>query len=192
VQIPSHQTLYGDVLQEKLHQPPPAGWSDSLAKSLCTVLQIPFPDRNRAAAAGGAVVPGPDSWKPPSPEENAAFLRGNLKQPGVVGTELGLQWKILKRGEGRSPTPDSTVRVHYTGRLINGSIFDTTRQADEPAEFRLDSVIPGWRRGLLSMREGGRRILYIPARLGYEDRPQGAIPPHSTLIFDVELLQVKE
>ena len=191
VGIPSHQSIYEDVLREKLDQPPPVGFPEQLARQLATNLQLPFPAAKRASASGGAVLPGAKSFAPPTEAENAAFLRNNLKQPGVEGTELGLQWKILQRGTGASPTLNSTVRVHYTGSLINGSIFDTTRQSGEPAEFRLSSVIPGWQQGLMAMKEGGRRLLYIPARLAYGDQQQGFIPPHSTLIFDVELLEVK-
>ncbi|MBL6763347.1 MAG: FKBP-type peptidyl-prolyl cis-trans isomerase [Verrucomicrobiae bacterium] len=190
VQIPSQKKLREEVLKEKLSNRPPLGFSDPMALRLCTILQIPFPASERASSTTPRLNPGTNSFAAPTREANEAFLKTNARQPDIEGTELGLQWKILKHGTGKLPRPDSIVRVHYTGRLINGSVFDTTRDSGKPAEFKLDSVVKGWREGLLQMREGGHRLLFIPARLAYGDQAHGAIPPHSTLIFDIELLEV--
>ncbi|WOE30799.1 MULTISPECIES: FKBP-type peptidyl-prolyl cis-trans isomerase [unclassified Acinetobacter] len=124
--------------------------------------------------------------------ENNSFLEKNKTQPGVKTTASGLQYKITKEGTGKSPTPTSMVKVHYTGKLVDGKVFDSSVSRGEPIDFPLNQVIPGWTEGLQLMKEGGKATFYIPANLAYG--PQGVpgtIPPNSTLIFDVELLQVK-
>ena len=123
---------------------------------------------------------------------NDSFLAENAKKPGVITTASGLQYKITKEGTGKQPTADSQVSVHYKGQLLDGKVFDSSYDRGQPVEFPLNQVIPGWTEGLQLIKEGGKATLYIPAKLAYgEQGVPGTIPPNSTLIFDVELLQVK-
>lgn len=121
-----------------------------------------------------------------------AFLTENKTKPGVQTTASGLQYKVTQEGIGKSPTATSVVKVHYTGKLVDGKVFDSSVERGEPIEFPLNQVIPGWTEGLQLMKEGGKATLYIPSHLGYgEQGASGMIPPNSTLIFDVELIEVK-
>ncbi len=124
-------------------------------------------------------------------EEGQAFLAANAERDGVQVTESGLQYRVIEEGEGTRPTASDRVTVHYSGRLINGVEFDSSRARGEPATFGLSQVIPGWTEGLQLMREGGRYEFFIPSDLAYgeQGRP-GPIGPNSTLIFDVELIEV--
>ena len=124
-------------------------------------------------------------------EEGEKFLAENGKKEGVHTTASGLQYVIEKEGEGKSPTAEDKVTVHYTGRLLNGKVFDSSVARGEPATFPLNRVIPGWTEGLQLMKEGGKFIFFIPSDLAYGAHGAGAdIPPHSTLIFEVELIKV--
>ncbi|WP_150912198.1 FKBP-type peptidyl-prolyl cis-trans isomerase [Marinobacter halotolerans] len=123
-------------------------------------------------------------------EAGQTFLAENAEREGVKTTESGLQYEILEEGEGESPTADDRVRVHYTGELISGEVFDSSRERGEPVTFGLNQVIPGWTEGLQLMKEGGRAKLYIPADLAYGPGGNQRIGPNETLIFDVELLDV--
>ena len=123
--------------------------------------------------------------------EGKAFLEENAKKEGVVTTKSGLQYEILTEGTGKQPKATDTVRCHYEGSLINGSIFDSSYKRGEPAEFGLSQVIPGWTEGVQLMKEGAKYRFYIPYLLGYGENGAGSsIPPYSTLIFDVELIKV--
>jgi FKBP-type peptidyl-prolyl cis-trans isomerase FklB len=123
--------------------------------------------------------------------EGEKFLEDNIKQEGVRQTESGLQFKVLQPGTGAIPTRQDRVRVHYTGRLLDGTVFDSSVQRDQPAEFPVNGVIPGWIEALLLMPVGSRWELYIPHNLAYGERGAGAsIPPFSALIFEVELLEI--
>lgn len=123
--------------------------------------------------------------------EGKAFLEENAKKEGVVTTKSGLQYEILTEGTGKQPKATDTVRCHYEGSLINGSVFDSSYKRGEPAEFGLNQVIPGWTEGVQLMKEGAKYRFYIPYLLGYGENGAGSsIPPYSTLIFDVELIKV--
>ena len=128
-------------------------------------------------------------------EENAkagkAFLQENAKKPGVKTTKSGLQYLVLKEGKGKSPSANSNVRVHYEGRLINGTVFDSSIARQQPVDFRTTQVITGWTEGLQLMKVGAKYRFFIPADLAYGQIGSGdIIEPNSTLIFDIELLEI--
>ena len=118
------------------------------------------------------------------------FLAANAKQEGVHVTASGLQYQIVKEGTGRKPGPNDVVTVHYTGRLIDGTVFDSSVERGEPATFAVGQVIPGWVEGLQLMSEGSAWRLFIPSELASGPHGTGPIQPNSTLIFDVQLLKV--
>ncbi|HAO14210.1 MAG TPA: peptidylprolyl isomerase [Tenacibaculum sp.] len=124
-------------------------------------------------------------------KENEAFLEKNKAKEGVVTTESGLQYVVLKEGKGESPKATSKVKVHYHGTLIDGTVFDSTVERKEPAEFLLNRVIKGWTEGIQLMKPGAKYKFFIPSDLGYgaTPRPGGKIKPFATLIFEVELLE---
>lgn len=123
--------------------------------------------------------------------ENEAFLEKNKTAAGVVTTASGLQYKVITSGKGKMPKATDNVTVHYTGTLIDGTVFDSSRERNEPATFNLNGIIEGWTEALQLMHEGDRWTLYLPSSIGYGDRGAGSqIPPYSTLIFDVELIKV--
>ncbi len=123
--------------------------------------------------------------------EGKVFLEGNAKREGVTQTKSGLQYEVLTEGTGRSPKATDTVRCHYEGRLLDGSVFDSSYQRGEPADFGLNQVIAGWTEGVQLMKEGAKYRFFIPYLLAYGERGAGSsIPPYSTLIFDVELIKV--
>lgn len=119
------------------------------------------------------------------------FLAQNAKNEGVIVTKSGLQYQVLSDGDGASPTASDTVRCHYEGRLIDGTVFDSSYQRGVPAEFPLNGVISGWTEGLQLMKEGAKYRFFIPYDLAYGSRGAGgSIPPYAALIFDVELIKV--
>lgn len=124
-------------------------------------------------------------------EAGEKYLAENAKKDGVVTLPSGLQYQVLKEGDGKKPSAKDTVRCHYEGFLIDGTVFDSSVQRGEPAEFGLQQVIAGWTEGLQLMQEGAKYRFFIPYRLGYgESGAAGTIPPFATLIFDVELIKV--
>ena len=123
--------------------------------------------------------------------EGEAFLAENKKRTGVVTTPSGLQYEIVKEGTGRQPKASDTVRCHYEGTLIDGTVFDSSYRRGMPAEFGLRQVIAGWTEGVQLMKEGSIFKFYIPYNLAYGERGAGAdIPPYAALIFKVELINV--
>lgn len=124
-------------------------------------------------------------------DEGEKYLAENAKKEGIVTLASGLQYQILKEGNGKMPKATDQVKCHYEGMLINGKLFDSSIQRGEPATFPLNQVIAGWTEGLQLMKEGSKFRFFIPYTLGYGERGAGQdIPPFSTLIFDVELIEV--
>ena len=124
-------------------------------------------------------------------EAGEKYLAENSKKDGVVTLASGLQYQVLKEGNGKKPSAKDTVKCHYEGTLIDGTVFDSSYQRGEPATFPLQQVIAGWTEGLQLMQEGAKYRFFIPYRLAYGEGGAGAsIPPFAALIFDVELIQV--
>ena len=123
-----------------------------------------------------------------------AYLLFNARKPDVTVTPSGLQFEVLKSGEGQSPGPTSLVVTHYEGSFIDGRVFDSSLKRGQPAEFPVNGVIPGWTEALQMMQEGDKWRLVIPSELAYGKRGAGGgrIPPDSVLVFEVELIEVKE
>ena len=122
--------------------------------------------------------------------EAKAFFAGLKDNKNVVELPSGLRYEIVQPGQGAVPKATDAVKVHYTGKLLNGTVFDSSVQRGEPVDVQLDKVIPGWTEGLQKISKGGKIRLYIPPHLAYGDSGQGAIPPGAALIFDIELLDV--
>ena len=124
-------------------------------------------------------------------EEGARFLAENAKKEGVVTLPSGLQYQVLREGNGKKPKATDQVRCHYEGTLINGTVFDSSYKRGEPAVFGLNQVIKGWTEGVQLMQEGAKYRFFIPYNLAYGERGAGQqIPPFAALIFDVELIEV--
>ena len=120
-----------------------------------------------------------------------AFLDGNAKKTDIKTTRSGLQYQVIQSGEGKKPSVKSKVLLNYEGRLLDGTVFDSSIARDQPVEFQVNQVIPGWTEGLQLMPEGSKYRLYIPSKLAYGEMGSGdAIGPNSTLIFDIELLNI--
>lgn len=122
--------------------------------------------------------------------EGKAFLAENAKREGVTTLASGLQYEVLTAGEGVKPTAEDQVRTHYHGTLIDGAVFDSSYQRGQPAEFPVGGVIAGWTEALQLMGVGSKWRLYVPSELAYGAQGVGSIPPHSVLVFDIELLAV--
>jgi len=126
-------------------------------------------------------------------EAGEKFLAENAKKPGVKTTASGLQYKVIKAGSGAQPALEDNVTVHYTGRLIDGTVFDSSRERGNPATFPVRGVIGGWIEALQLMKAGDHWEIYVPSNLAYGPRGAGTtIGPNSTLVFDIELLEVKK
>ena len=124
-------------------------------------------------------------------EQGEKYLAENGKKDGVVTLPSGLQYQVLREGNGRKPKATDQVKCHYEGMLVDGTMFDSSIQRGEPATFPLNGVIAGWTEGLQLMQEGAKYRFFIPYHLGYGERGAGAsIPPFAALVFDVELIEV--
>jgi len=119
-----------------------------------------------------------------------AFLQENAEKNGITTTDSGLQYEVIQEGEGAKPAATDTVTVHYTGRLLDGTVFDSSVQRGEPIEFPLNRVIPGWTEGVQLMAPGAKYRFWIPANLAYGEQGPTSIGPNQVLDFDVELLQI--
>ena len=152
------------------------------AQSLVQVFFKEQEDKQRAAAAEAGKV---------AKAAGESFLADNAKKEGVVVLPSGLQYQVLKEGNGKKPSATDQVKCHYEGTLIDGTIFDSSYQRNEPATFGLNQVIAGWTEGVQLMSEGAKYRFFIPYNLAYGERGAGAqIPPFAALVFDVELLKV--
>jgi len=127
----------------------------------------------------------------PNKQAGAKFLEENKKNPGIVQTQSGLQYKVIKEGNGKSPKATDMVTVNYEGKLLDGKIFDSSYDRKKPETFGVSNVIRGWTEGLQLMKEGGSYELYIPSDLAYGDQGNQSIPGGSMLIFKVDLLKVE-
>ena len=125
-------------------------------------------------------------------EQGEMFLKMNKERAGVTTLPSGLQYEVLATGTGRKPKATDKVRCHYEGRLVDGTMFDSSVERGEPAVFGVNQVIAGWTEGLQLMPVGSKFRFYIPQELGYGSRNAGSIPPYSTLIFEVELLGIEK
>ena len=123
--------------------------------------------------------------------EGKAFLNKNRQQPGVISSTSGLQYKVIEAGAGKRPGLQDRVTVHYRGRLLDGTEFDSSYKRGQPATFPVQGVIRGWTEALLMMKPGAKWQLFIPADLAYGTKGTNGIAPNATLIFDVELIEVK-
>jgi FKBP-type peptidyl-prolyl cis-trans isomerase FklB len=125
-------------------------------------------------------------------EASKKFLAENAKKEGVVTLDSGLQYKVIKSGDGPTPKPEDTVTTHYRGTLIDGTEFDSSYKRGEPASFQVKGVIRGWTQALLKMKVGDKWELYVPPELAYGNQQRGeVIEPNSTLLFEIELLEIK-
>lgn len=152
-------------------------WTDMMARPLLQRFQQEFEQRQRQGVQ--------DNIK--AGEKYLAEISNNKS---VYTTPSGLKYLRLKEGNGKKPKATDRVKVHYTGKLIDGTTFDSSVERGEPITFPLNQVIPGWTEGLQLMDEGSKYMLYIPYNLGYGEQQAGSIPPGSTLIFEVELLEI--
>lgn len=123
-------------------------------------------------------------------EEGIAFLAANKDKPGVKVTASGLQYQVVRAGNGPTPAATDVVRVHYKGTLLDGTVFDSSYDRGQPAEFGLAQVIPGWSEGVALMPVGSKYTFWIPSELGYGEAGGGPIPPNSMLTFEVELMEI--
>ena len=143
--------------------------------------------------AAALVSAGCQKDKADGQAQAADFLAGAAKEPGAVKTDSGLVYRTLKPGQGAHPQATDTVRVHYTGTFTDGKVFDSSVQRGVPAEFPLNRVIPCWTEGVQRMQLGEKAKLVCPAAIAYGERGAGSsIPPNSTLVFEVELLEIKK
>jgi FKBP-type peptidyl-prolyl cis-trans isomerase FklB len=139
-----------------------------------------------------AITKQQEDQKAENQKAGDAFLAENKKKEGVVESKSGLQYKIIKAGDGSRPTAESSVTIHYKGTLIDGTVFDSSYDRGEPAEISLAQVVKGWQEALPMMKTGSKWQIYIPSQLAYGDRAASEdIGPNSTLIFDIELISFK-
>ena len=165
------------AIKDALNDQPMAVPAEQLEAAFAE-LQATMEEKSKAAAAETVAA-------------GEAFLDKNKAREGVQVTASGLQYEVIEEGAGNQPVASSTVRVHYEGRLVDGQVFDSSIQRGEPIEFPLAGVIAGWTEGLQLMKEGSKYRFAIPAELGYGAQGAGAvIPPHATLVFDVELIAI--
>lgn len=169
-----NDTMVNKAIKDKM-----SGDSTLLTEQQCNQVLMGFIEKAKADKAAAAKKQG------------EAFLSSNKTKPGVVTTASGLQYLVLKQGTGPKPTVTDKVKCDYEGRLIDGTIFDSSIKQGKPIEFAVNGVIPGWTEALQLMNTGSKYRLFIPSNLAYGDQQMGAdIKPGSTLIFDVDLIEI--
>lgn len=175
--IPSFAQSITDILQGN-----PLQVSASEAQQLLNTFFTELEAKQNAAAAEAGKA---------ARQEGEKFLAENAKKPGIHVTSSGLQYEVLTEGTGKQPKATDTVRCHYEGTLLDGTVFDSSYRRDEPCDFGLNQVIRGWTEGVQLMKEGAKFRFFIPYNLAYGERGAGAdIPPYAALIFVVELIKV--
>lgn len=169
---------------------------DALGKAFCDVINnntLAVSTEDGEAAIRNLFAKIEQMEEKEAREKEKVFLENNAKDPGVKVTESGLQYVVVKEGNGPKPNDNSRVKVHYEGKLTTGDVFDSSFDNDEPVDLDVDMVIAGMSEGLKLMSEGSEYILYIPFDLGYGSYSPGEIlPAYSTLIFNVELISVQD
>jgi len=155
--------------------------------------EVPFDENAERELIMEAITAAREKMDAQQKQQADAFMESNKAKPGVITTESGIQYEVIREGAGEKPTLTDTVTVHYKGQLSDGRVFDSSYDRGEPATFTLDRVIEGWQEGLQLMPEGAQYRIYIPYELGYGERGAGQdIPPYSPLVFEVELISVKK
>ena len=152
-------------------------WADTVMQNLMMRFQMAVEERQQERVKENI-------------KKGEEFLAKNKLEKGVKETESGLQYKMITAGNGKRPTSSDIVKVHYTGKLIDGTTFDSSVERGEPITFPLQQVIPGWSEGVQLMDEGSTYMLYIPHKLAYGEQQAGIIPPGSVIIFEVQLLEI--
>ncbi len=181
-QLDLNIAVVADGVQDAFSGAPSLLTMDEMRETL-----IAFQKQQEAEKAAWAKAEGEKNRR-----DGKAFLAKNKTAKGVVTTASGLQYKVVRKGDGARPRPGDEVKVHYRGMLLDGVEFDSSYNAGEPTVFGLDSVIPGWKEGLQLMPLGSKYIFYIPASLAYGERGAGkVIGPDATLTFEVELLDIR-
>ncbi len=187
----------GRQLGDQIRDNPPPGVSlDALIAGLTDAFhgepsRVAADDLNNAFRAIREVMQEQERVKAEAAAgEGRTYLASNAKREGITTLASGLQYEVITAGEGAKPTRDSTVRTHYHGTLIDGTVFDSSYDRGQPAEFPVGGVIAGWTEALQLMNTGSKWRLYVPSELAYGAQGVGSIPPHSTLVFDVELLDI--
>jgi len=163
-----------------------AGGEAKLTAEEAQAIREDFIAKRRAAAQAEA-----KALSAKNAAEGQAFLAENAGKEGVQVTDSGLQYKVIRMGDGPMPGPDDTVEVHYRGTLLDGTEFDSSYSRNESINFELNRVIPGWTEGLQLMPVGSKFMLYIKPELAYGEGGGGPIPPNSTLVFELELLGIE-
>jgi FKBP-type peptidyl-prolyl cis-trans isomerase len=187
-QITSNQIEQGIEIDPKAFC---AGVKDGAAKKESRITDQEMSDARRAI--GEKIREKMMAEAEKNTKEGQDYLEQNKKKDGVKVTASGLQYREVRAGKGKKPTAKDMVKVHYKGTLINGKEFDSSYKRGEPAEFALAGVIPGWTEGLQLMNEGSVYEFVIPSELAYGQRGQRPdIEPNSTLVFEVELLEIKK
>ncbi len=194
--LPQWTNLYSAVLNSLLTNPPPVGFNESMTMRLCSALRIPYPKNvNKQPEMSSSLLSVPDVDTRDEAirniEEGEKFLANNRRLADVKSTTSGLQYRVKKSGSGRTPVPGDKVRVHYIGKLLNGSVFDNSYEKGGPIDFDLTGVVKGWQEVLQLMKEGDRWEVFIPSDLAYG--ALGSPPnigPNATLTFEMELIKV--
>lgn len=173
---------FADAIRDIIEGNDPAMGADEMAETLSQFQQDALAARQAEA----------EEMAEHNLAEGEAFLKENAEREEVTTTDSGLQYEVLESGDGESPGPSSHVEVHYEGTLVDGTVFDSSFERDQPLSFRVDQVIEGWQEALQLMSVGDSWMLFIPPELGYGAQGQGPIGPNETLIFRVELLDIVE